>query len=99
MTMQSRVTRALRVLSFVAVVATAAPAQALTQPAPAAQDEFVPVKDIPAEEQLPAAPLLIGAYAIAWVAVLGYVWSLWSRLGRVERELRQLKDRGGEGRG
>ena len=95
---RGRVARALRALSFIALVA-AAPVVVSAQPAPAAQDEFVPVKDIPPEDQLPAAPLLIGAYAIAWVAILGYLWSIWSRLGRVERDLRQLRDRGGEGRG
>ncbi|MPZ20255.1 MAG: CcmD family protein [Luteitalea sp.] len=56
---------------------------------PPAQDEFVPVSELPPEEQLPAAPFLIGAYAIAWLVVLAYVWRLWKRLGRVEQELRE----------
>ena len=37
-----------------------------------AQDEFVPVSELPPQEQLPAAPLLIAAYAVAWVVVVGY---------------------------
>jgi CcmD family protein len=59
------------------------------QPAPA-QGDFVPVSALPPAEQLPAAPLLIAAYALVWVILLGYVWSIWRRLGRVERELHAL---------
>jgi CcmD family protein len=66
---------------------------AAEQPTPAAQDEFVPVKDIAPQDQLPAAPLLIAAYGVAWLAIVGYVWSLWRRLGRVEGELRTLNGR------
>jgi CcmD family protein len=66
-------------------------------PRPAAQDEFVPVSELPAHEQLPAAPLLIAAYAFVWVALLVYVFMLWRRLGKVERELagvaRQVEER------
>jgi CcmD family protein len=62
---------------------------ALQQP-PAATDEFVPVKDLPAQEQLPAAPLLVTAYAFVWLVVLVYVIFLWQRIGRVERDLRSM---------
>jgi CcmD family protein len=61
---------------------------------PPAQDEFVPVSEIPESDQLPAAPLLIAAYAAAWLIIVFYVWSLWRRLGRVEQELRTLSARG-----
>jgi CcmD family protein len=56
---------------------------------PAAQDEFVPVEDLPESEKLPAAQFLIAAYTIVWVVLLVYVWSLWRRLTQVERELKQ----------
>ena len=62
---------------------------AAAQP-PAATDEFVPVGDLPPEEQLPAAPLLVGAYAFMWVAVLVYVGLLWRRLGAVQRDIDAL---------
>ena len=52
-----------------------------------AQEEFVPIDELPPEDQLPAAPLLVAAYAVAWVALLGYLWSIWRRLTRVEQEL------------
>jgi CcmD family protein len=57
------------------------------------QSEFLPVKEIPASEQLPAAPLLIAAYAFVWIAFLAYVWMMWRRLGKVEDELTALSGR------
>lgn len=63
------------------------------QPPPSAQQEFVPVDQLPVAEQLPAAPLVIAAYAVAWVAILGYLWSVWKRLGKVERELADVTRR------
>jgi len=54
------------------------------------QSEFVPMTEVPASEQLPAARLLIAAYAFVWLAVLAYVWSIWRRLGKVEREIGEL---------
>jgi CcmD family protein len=63
---------------------------------PSGQSEFVPVSQVPAADQLPAAPLVIAAYAFVWVALLLYVWSIWRRLGRVEHDLQALARRGGE---
>jgi hypothetical protein len=63
-----------------------------TPPAPA-QEGFVPVDQLPPEEVLPAAPLVIGAYAVAWVAVFIYLWSIWQRTSRVERDLAELSRR------
>jgi CcmD family protein len=60
------------------------------QQQPAAQDEFVPLAELPPDERLPAAPLLVGAYAFAWVMVAGYLWSIWRRLSAVEREIAQV---------
>lgn len=58
------------------------------------QNEFVPIKDLPRpQEQLPAAPLVMGAYAFVWVALLVYVWSVWRRVGAVQRELADLRKR------
>ena len=54
------------------------------------QSEFVPVSQLPAGEQLPAAPLLIAAYSFVWVALLGYIFSIWRRLNKVEREISEL---------
>ena len=57
---------------------------------PTGQSEFVPVESLPAGDQLPAAPLLVTAYAFVWIAVMVYLWSIWRRLNKVEDEMRAL---------
>jgi CcmD family protein len=68
---------------------------ALAQPSAdqvqAAREGYVPVKDLPAAEQLPAAPLVLGAYAFIWIALLAYLWTIWRRLASVDRELVALR--------
>ena len=64
---------------------------AAQQPEPKQQDEFVPVSQLPAQDQLPAAPLLVTAYGFVWVAVFGYVVSVGRRLSRVQREVERLE--------
>jgi CcmD family protein len=70
-----------------AIAQQPAAAQPATPQRPA-QDEFVPVTDLPDSEKLPAAPFLIAAYTLVWVVLLVYVWSLWRRLTAVEQELK-----------
>ena len=81
--------------AVLAVVPAAGVPIAAQQQAPpkAAQDEFVPIDQLPPEEKLPAAPLLIAAYSVAWVAIAGYLFSIWRRLGRVEQELAEVSRR------
>ena len=57
---------------------------------PAGQSEFVPADSVPLADQLPAAPLLVTAYAFVWLAVMVYLWSIWRRLNTVETEMRAL---------
>ena len=64
----------------------------LTQP-PAGQSEFVPIKELPPSEQMPAAPLLITAYAVFLVLVVFYVWTVWRRLNKVDADLHALEQR------
>jgi CcmD family protein len=71
------------------VALTAAPLVAARQPPPG-QSEFVPVKDLPPTETIPAAPLLVAAYAFIWVALIFYIWTIWRRLNRVETDMRAL---------
>lgn len=70
--------------------------EAASQPAQPAQDEFVPMESVPPEDQLPAAALLVAAYALLWLAVIGYLWSIWLRMSTVEQELSALSRRTGE---
>jgi CcmD family protein len=72
------------------MTALGATAMAL-QPPP--QSEFVPMSSLPPADQLPAAPLLIAAYAFVWIALAVYLWSIWSRLGKVERDMQALQQR------
>ena len=67
-------------------------ALAAFQPA-GGQSEFVPVNTLPAGDQLPAAPLLVAAYAFVWLAAMFYVWTVWRRLNKVEAEMRALEQR------
>lgn len=64
------------------------------QPLTGTPDGFVPMSELPAAEQLPAAPLVVGAYAFVWVALMIYLWSIWRRLGKVDSELQALERRG-----
>jgi hypothetical protein len=58
---------------------------------PAAQSEYVPASPGASTEQLPAAPLLIGAYGFVWVAAMAYLWTIARRLNRVQDDLRALE--------
>lgn len=92
--MAMKIVRTLLAAAFLFTVPAAATA---VQP-PASQDEFVPVDQLDdPQERLPATPLVAAAYGIAWAAVLAYVWSLWRRLDRVDRELADVTRRLGPG--
>jgi len=74
-------------------LAAVAAATALAFQPPAAQSEYVPVKDLPPVDQLPAAPLLVAAYSFIWLVAMFYLWTIWRRLGKVETEMRALEQR------
>ena len=90
--------RVLGVLALGALVVTVAGAAVLdaAQPPTAAQDGFVPMDDIPPEDQMPAAPLVAAAYAVVWAIAVGYLWTIWQRLGVVEAELADVTRRIGD---
>jgi CcmD family protein len=81
------VTLALTTALPVASAAQTGPPPATT----AAQDEYVPIDQLPDEDKLPAGPFLVGAYTVAWLAILVYLWMLWRRLGKVEQELQEAR--------
>jgi CcmD family protein len=84
--------RALVLAALVLAASLPALAQPPQPPTPA-QEGFVPLDQSPPDDVLPAAPLVIAAYAVAWVVILLYVWSVWRRLARVEQELAQVARR------
>jgi hypothetical protein len=66
------------------------------QPAtPSSPDGFVPLSSLPPGEEMPAAPFVIGAYAFFLLLMMFYLWTIWSRLGKVEKELHELERRHG----
>jgi CcmD family protein len=83
--------RYLRSLLCVAMLSLLIPAFAAAQPPqPPGQEEFVPLSEIPPEEQIPAFTLVAVAYGVVWLVLLGYVWSIGKRLHGVEREITSL---------
>ena len=58
---------------------------------PKQTDEFVPISQLPAQDQLPAAPLLVTAYAFVWVVLFAYVVSVGRRLTKVQHEVERLE--------
>ena len=82
----------------VSLLLLAAPAFA-QQPAPksppsAASDVFVPVSEpINPQDAMPAPRLVAIAYGFIWVALFVYLWSVRSRLARVEREMETVSRR------
>ena len=77
------------------VVAWAVGSVAAQQPSPQSsqptqQTEFSPIDQLPPQEQLAAAPLLIGAYVFVLAVLFLYVFSVARRLTNVQRELDRL---------
>ncbi len=72
----------------------AAPMLALQPPAtqpPTSANEFVPLSEAAPREVLPATPLVFYAYGFVWVALLGYVFTIWRRMAQVERDLADMQ--------
>jgi CcmD family protein len=89
--------RLLMLALFVLTLALPAAASAQTPPQPskpAAQDEFVPVTaPVNPQDTIPAPRLVAIAYGFIWVMLFGYVWSVRSRLSKVEREIEAVSRR------
>jgi CcmD family protein len=88
--------RALRnaflIIGMVFVLGTFAVSAIAAQP-PQPPEGFVPAANVAAQEQLPAAPLVIAAYSVVWLLVFGYLWSIWRRIARAERDLAHISHR------
>ena len=83
-------TTLLRVTAVVLVlVVQMAPLTAQQQP-PRQQEEFTPIDQLPPQDQLPAAPLLVGAYAFVLLTLFGYMFMVSRRLTTIQREVDRL---------
>jgi hypothetical protein len=58
--------------------------------APKNQGEYIPISELPPQDQLPAAPLLITAYSFVLIVFFLYVVSLARRLTTVQRDVDRL---------
>ena len=63
----------------------------LAQAQPEQQEEFTPVDQLPPQEQLPAAPLLVGAYSFVLLMLFGYLFIVSRRLTVIQREVERLE--------
>jgi CcmD family protein len=78
---------------LLALAAATVPARlaAQSQPPQEQQDEFKPISELPPQDQLPAAPLLVSAYSVVLLALFFYVLSVARRLNTVQREVQRLE--------
>ena len=60
------------------------------QQPPPQQEEFIPIDELPPQDQLPAAPLLIGAYAFVLLMLFGYMFITSRRMAVIQREVDRL---------
>jgi CcmD family protein len=81
----------LRTVVLMLMLVLSAAAAWAGQPEP--QSQFRPISEVPQSEQLPGGVFVVIAYGFIWVVLLGYVWSIWRRLGKVETEMRTLERR------
>jgi CcmD family protein len=58
---------------------------------PKQQEEYVPIDQLPPQEQLASAPLLIGAYSFVLIALFLYLALLSRRMTSVQREVARLE--------
>jgi len=78
-----------RVIAVVFVLTMqVSPLAAQTQPRQ--QEEFTPIDQLPPQDQLPAAPLLIGAYAFVLLMLFGYLVMVSRRLSAIQTEVNRL---------
>ena len=62
----------------------------VAQTQPRQQEEFTPIDQLPPQEQLPAAPLLVGAYAFVLLMLFGYLVIVSRRLSAIQAEVNRL---------
>jgi ABC-type Na+ efflux pump permease subunit len=61
------------------------------QAQPRQQTGYVPLGELPPQEQLPAAPLLVAAYVVVIGGLFAYLSLLTRRIATIQRDVQQLK--------
>jgi CcmD family protein len=77
--------------ALIVLMGSGAPLAAAAAQPPDQQGEFIPLDQLPPQDQLPAAPLLIGAYVFVPVVLFLYLISLSRRMSSVQREVERLE--------
>lgn len=86
-----RMRRVVRMLLLAIVVAGVSVGLAGQQAPMDPDDPFVPIAELPPQDQLPAAPLLVTAYSFVLLALFAYLFSVARRLQHVQREVERLE--------
>jgi hypothetical protein len=86
-----RLVRRVIVLMLLASAAPLVPSMVHAQEPTEQQGEFVPAETLPQRERVPAAPLLVSAYAFVLLALFAYVISLSRRIGAVKADIGRLE--------
>lgn len=73
------------------VMSVAAAGLYAQQPPSEPQGEFLPLDQLPPQDQLPAAPLLIAAYSFAVVALFVYLVSVARKITTVKQDITRLE--------
>ena len=76
---------------LVTLLCVSVPVRGAQNPPPKQQSEYVPIDQLPPQEHMAAAPLLIGAYSFVLIVFFLYVVSLARRLTNVQRDVDRLE--------
>lgn len=82
-------------IALVSCLLVGVPALAMAQPpqGSAADSGFVPLSSLPPGEEMPAARFVIASYAFFLLLMVFYLWTIWNRLSKVERDMQDLAKR------
>ena len=78
-------------VAIFAWLCSVAPAAAMAQEPKQQTETYVPIKELPPQEQLPSAPLLVAAYSFVVVVLFLYLLSVARRLTAVQRVVERLE--------
>jgi hypothetical protein len=78
-------------LGLIGGAGAASAAAALQPQTPEQQDEFIPISELPPQEQYPAGRLVVIAYIFVPVVLFLYLLSLSRRMAAVHRDVERLE--------